>query len=95
MKSLLLNLAQRINAGEVGIPTTGEDKLLENVLNAAYFLAGAIAVIVIIIAGIMYATSGGDSGRVSRAKNMILYAVIGIVLVLVAFSLTQFVIGVF
>ena len=47
--------------------------------------------IVMIVAGISYATSGGDSGKVTKAKNTIVYAVIGLVVVIIAFSLTTWI----
>jgi len=74
-----------------GIPQINGDDLLRNGINLAYYIAGIVAVIVIIIAGINYATSQGDSGRVTRAKNMILYSVIGILILLLAFAITNFV----
>lgn len=97
MKYFLMQFAQRITTGEgdgqVNIPTLSGDDLLNNILNLFYFIAGITAVIVIIIAGLAYATSGGDSGKVAKAKNQILFAVVGLVVVLLAFSITNFVIG--
>lgn len=93
MKYFLLQFAQKINAGDAGIPTTGGDELLSNGLNLVYYLAGAIAVIVIISGGIFYVISNGDAGRVAKAKNLILYAVVGLILVMLAFAITNFVIG--
>ncbi|MNL79813.1 hypothetical protein D3C87_2065000 [compost metagenome] len=52
-----------------------------------------MAVIVIIIAGFIYTTSGGDAGAVKKAKNMVLYSVVGIVVIALAFVITQFVAG--
>lgn len=49
-----------------------------NIIRTALMILGGIAVIVIIAGGIMYATSAGDSGRVTAAKNTILYAVVGL-----------------
>lgn len=76
---------------DYGVKEIDANALLINGLNLAYYIAGIIAVIVIIIAGIMYATSMGDAGRIGRAKNMILYAVIGIGVILAAWSITNFV----
>lgn len=94
---LLIQLAVSLSAGtgdgQVNIPTITADTVIHNALNITYFLAGAIAVIVIIIGGITFATSAGNSAGVTRAKNMILYAVIGLVIVLGAFIITNFVIG--
>lgn len=67
--------------------------LLANALNLVYFIAGTISVIVIIIGGIMFATSAGDAGKVTRSKNMLTYAIVGLVIILVAFAITNFVTG--
>lgn len=93
MNYYLLQFAQKIDAVDSGIPTMDGDTLLSNGLNLAYFLAGAVAVIVIIIGGVFYTISNGDAGRVAKAKNLILYAVVGLILVMAAFGITNFVIG--
>lgn len=77
----------------VNVPTVSGNELLANGLNLMYFLAGTIAVIVIIIGGIMYATSAGDAGRITKAKNLLTYSIVGLIIVLVAFVVTAFVIG--
>ena len=79
--------------GQVNVPTLSDAEILTNVLNIVYFLAGVIAVIIIIIAGITYATSAGNSAGVTKAKNLILYSVVGLILITVAFSITNFVVG--
>lgn len=94
MKQLLIQFAQKIDAGDVGIPKTSGENILHNGLNMVYFLAGAIAVIMIIVAGIMYVTSSGDSGRVTKAKNMLTYAIVGLIVVIIAFAITYWVIEV-
>ncbi len=91
--NVLTVFAGLISAGGHNVPTLTADKVLQNGLNIAYFIAGIIAVIAIILAGFSYVTSQGDAGRVTKAKNTILYAVIGIVIILSAFAITQFVIG--
>jgi type IV secretory pathway VirB2 component (pilin) len=89
----LLKAGTDESAGEVNILKLTADEVLQNGLNIVYFLAGVVAVIVIIIAGIYYATSAGDSGKITKAKNMILYSVVGIVIILSAFAITNFVVG--
>ena len=93
----LRNVAQKLTPGEgsgqVDIPTISGNDLLANALDITYFLAGVIAVIVIIIAGLSYATSAGDAGKIAKAKNQILFAVIGLVVVLSAFAVTPFIRG--
>ena len=61
-----------------------------NVLNVVYGLVGILAVIFIIIGGFKYTTSQGEPGKVQQAKNTIMYALIGLVVTLSAFAITQF-----
>lgn len=94
MMYYLLQFAQKLTPGtDIDIPTLSGDQLLQNGLNLAYFVAGIIAVIVIIVGGIMYATSSGEAAAVTKAKNLILYSVIGLVVIFAAFAITNFVIG--
>lgn len=83
----------KIDPSKINIPTTSAEVVLNTALNSVYMVAGIIAVIVIIIAGYMYVTSQGDSAAVTKAKNAILYAVIGLVVIILAFAITWFVIG--
>lgn len=76
-----------------GIVTMTGQELLTNALNLTYFIAGVVAVIIIIIAGLLYVTSSGDPGKVTKAKNTLLYAVVGLVIILLAFTITAFVTG--
>jgi hypothetical protein len=85
------SLASSTVINDYGVPQINADDLLRNSINLVYYIAGIVAVIVIIIAGIMYSTSAGDSGRITRAKGMILYSVIGLVVLIAAFAITQFV----
>lgn len=91
----LVYIAQTLNADEVGIPRTSDVAVFDGILNVVYFLGGLICVLVIIIAGFTYVTSAGESNSVKKAKSAILYAAIGIVVILLAFVITQFVIGAF
>jgi uncharacterized membrane protein len=69
------------------------DNAIKGVLNTAYYAAGITAVIVIIISAIFYTTSQGDASKTKRAKDGILYAIVGLVIVMFAFVITNFVIG--
>lgn len=82
-----------LSASSVGIPEVDANDVVKGVLNTVYFIAGAAAIIIIIIGGILYATSEGDSSKVQTAKNAILYAVVGLIVVMMAFVITGFVIG--
>ncbi len=98
MRYYLLQFAQKLTQGTgsddvKNLPTLTGDQLLVNGLNIAYFVAGIIAVITIIVGGIMYATSSGDQANVTKAKNLILFAIAGLIIILSAFAITNFVIG--
>jgi len=96
--SILTNIAQnavKIDADTINIPTVTPEQVLQNGLNIFYFVAGAVAVIAIILAGFYFVTAGGDQTKITKAKNTILYAVIGLVIIICAFAITQFIIGSF
>jgi cytochrome bd-type quinol oxidase subunit 2 len=61
------------------------------VINIFSIVVGVAAVIMIIIGGLRYIISGGDSGNVTSAKNTILYAIIGLVVVALAQFIVKFV----
>jgi hypothetical protein len=90
--SNLLNLFA-LSSAEVNIPNGSADQVLAAGLNIAYFVGGIIAVVVIIIAGFTLVTNGGEPDAIKKAKNSILYAVIGLVVILIAFTVTWFIIG--
>ena len=66
--------------------------LIKTVVNVLLYILGAIAVIMIVIGGIKYTTSNGDSSAVTSAKNTIMYAVIGLVIAMMAYAIVNFVI---
>ena len=63
------------------------------VVNLLSVVIGIIAVVMIIIAGLRFVTSGGDSGKVTSAKNTIIYALIGLVVVVFAQVVVRFVLA--
>jgi hypothetical protein len=69
--------------GTAGIFTT--------VTNVLLFVVGAISVIMIVIGGLRYVLSGGDSSNVTTAKNTILYAIVGLVVAMLAYAIVNFV----
>ena len=66
---------------------------IKDIINILLFLIGAIAVIMIIIGGIRYVTSNGDQGQVTGAKNTILYAIVGLVVAIMAYAIVNFVVS--
>lgn len=88
----MMNFLAKISNASVGLPETDAGDVLKNGLNIAYFAVGIVAVIIVIYAGFQYVTSNGDSSKASTAMKTILYAVIGIAVVISAFAITNFVI---
>lgn len=66
-------------------------RILTLVINIFSLVVGVAAVIMIIIGGLRYIISGGDSGNVTSAKNTILYAIIGLVVVALAQFIVKYV----
>jgi hypothetical protein len=65
---------------------------LKDIVNILLFVLGAIAVIIIVIGGLRYVLSGGDANAVKGAKDTILYAVVGLIIALLAYAIVNFVI---
>lgn len=59
----------------------------------ALYILAAVSVIVIIVAGIQFVVSQGDSGKVARARTTILYAVVGLLIAVFATAIIQFIIN--
>lgn len=78
-----------------GCPTDlfGDTGVFKQITNTILYIVGIIAVIMLIIGGIRYVISGGDSKKVTDAKNTILYAIIGLIISFLAFAIVNFVIS--
>lgn len=66
--------------------------IFQDVVNIFLFVIGAVAVIMIIIGGLRYVVSGGNASSVTEAKNTILYAIVGIVVAILAYAIVDFVV---
>jgi hypothetical protein len=71
----------------------GNGSIFATITNTLLFLVGAISVIMLIYGGIRYTISGGDSSAVTAAKNTILYAIVGIIVALLAYAIVNFVLA--
>lgn len=67
--------------------------IVKNVINILLYATGIIAVIMIIIGSIGYVLSGGEQSKITGAKNTILYAVIGMIVAVMAFAIVNFVVA--
>ena len=63
------------------------------IINIFSVIVGIVAVIMILVGGFKYITSGGDSGNISSAKNTIVYAVIGLIIVALSQFIVKFVLN--
>lgn len=77
-----------------GCPTDlfGDNGAFKQITNTVLYIVGIIAVIMLIIGGIRYVISGGDSKKVTDAKNTVLYAIIGLVICFFSYAIVNFVI---
>ena len=92
----LADAAAEISKG-VEASNSGNNKslndFLKDIVNIILYILGAIAVIMIVIGGVKYTTSNGDSGSVKSAKDTILYSVIGLVVAIMAYAIVNFVLA--
>ena len=71
----------------------GKNGVFTQITNTVLYVVGIVSVIMLIYGGLRYVTSGGDSKKVTDAKNTILYAIIGLIISILAFSIVNFVIN--
>lgn len=71
----------------------GASGTFSTITNILLFIIGAIAVIMIVIGGMRYVLSGGDSNQITAAKNTILYAIVGIIVAILAYAVVNFVLS--
>jgi magnesium-transporting ATPase (P-type) len=84
--------AQTAQGNTSDIPLTTQ---IANITNTMLFAIGVVAVIMLIVGGFRYIFSGGNSQSVNAAKDTILYAVIGIVVAILAYAIVNFILGQF
>ena len=95
MKLLSLLAEITIPASKVGVPTQSAADVVVNLMNVVYYAAGAVAVLVIMIMGFMMVVQGNNPEKIGKRKKAITMASIGLIIILVAFTLTQWIAGVF
>lgn len=82
---------------ECNVRTGGNDDAgavmdrVNTAINVVLGVLGVVAVAMIIMGGIQYATSQGDAAKATKARNTILYSIIGLVIALLAFAIVNFV----
>ena len=78
-----------------GMPTEliGDNGVFSRITNTILLIVGLISVIMLVYGGLRYILSGGDSKKVTDAKNTVLYAIIGLIISLLAFAIVNFVLN--
>ncbi|TWO99349.1 hypothetical protein EUA80_03065 [TM7 phylum sp. oral taxon 351] len=71
----------------------GDNGVFSRLTNTILLVVGLISVIMLVYGGLRYILSGGDSKKVTDAKNTILYAIIGLIISLLAFAIVNFVLN--
>ncbi len=79
---------QNKSEGEAKVKST-----IGNVTNLLLMAVGAISIIMIVVGGILFALSNGDSSRVTKARNTVLYAAIGLIVSLLASAIVNLAFG--
>jgi hypothetical protein len=84
------------NSDSAVCKASGSDDLggmVKIVINTVLVVLGMVAVIMIVVGGVRYTTSNGDSASIKSAKDTILYACVGLVVAILSFSIVNFVVG--
>lgn len=84
------------NPGEIASATGGEGSiraLVLKIVNYALAFLGIVAVLMLIYGGFSYLTAGGQQDKVDTGKKVILYAIVGIVIILLSFAIVNTVLG--
>lgn len=84
-------LAQVVNTAP--LPHTSANwTTLTVILDIVFGITGSVSLLMIVIGGFRYVIAQGDPGSMSKAKNTIIYAIVGLIVTLVAFSIVTFVV---
>jgi hypothetical protein len=85
--------ANAVDCSSTAVSGNTIGKAAKTLVNVFSIIVGVVAVVMVIYGGFRYITSGGDSGRVGNAKNSLIYAIVGLVIVALAQVIVHFVLG--
>lgn len=91
MHNVFTILAQKVNTTTLPKPAADSDALY-NIFGIVIGTLASVALLIIVIAGLRYILSSGDPATMAKAKNAIIYALIGLIVAMAAFSIVTFVI---
>lgn len=92
--NLIMQFIAQVSVNPSGLPraqVTGNT--VQSTLQIVFGFAGAIALLVIALAGLRFVLSQGDPQKTSQARNAIIYAVVGLIVAMLAFTIVTFVVG--
>ena len=95
-KAMALTIQEGAEAARAdSMPTEliGPEGVFTRITNVVLYIVGAISVIMLVWGGVRYIISGGDSKKITDAKNTILYAIIGLIIAVLAFAIVNFVLN--
>jgi hypothetical protein len=85
--------AEAARANGMPAELVGVNGVFTKITNTVLYAVGIISVIMLIYGGLRYVVSGGDSKKVTDAKNTIMYAIIGLIIAILAYAIVNFVIS--
>ncbi|MBR6168485.1 hypothetical protein IKQ74_00895 [Candidatus Saccharibacteria bacterium] len=85
--------AEAARANGMPADLVGTSGVFTKITNTVLFAVGIISVIMLIVGGLRYIISGGDSKKVTDAKNTIMYAIIGLIIAILSYAIVNFVIS--
>lgn len=84
----------KVSPEQVGVPRVElTNNVVGDVVGSVFVLIGALAVLFMLVGAARYVTANGEPGKISQAKNTLIYAVVGIIVSALGFTIVQFVIG--
>lgn len=95
MMELLRSFAVgQVDPNAVGVPRVElTDNVVANVVSAIFVVVGSLAVFFLLVGAARYVTANGEQAKIAQAKNTILYAVVGVIISALGFTIVQFVVG--
>lgn len=98
MSALPLMAAAQVDLGleyatEIGLGTEDVRTTVSRVIRAFMGLLGIVAVVIILLGGFKWMTAGGDATKVDDAKKLIAQGIIGLIVIMMAFAIANFVVG--
>lgn len=83
--------AAAARADDMPADLVGPDGVFNKITSTILYAVGIVSVIMLIYGGLRYVMSGGDSKKVTDAKNTILYAIIGLIIAVLSYAIVHFV----